>query len=178
MNMREAKIISNYANYVVKNNRKQLNKTDWNIIGANLKTTTKLRPYLTRKIVMSNIELANNKILDILSRNGIDVDKPLKIYNEAYEIAKSKENSKDLISIADRYVDLLSLKPKQEQIQTQTETISFNKMLETGETAKVTATREVKNLENREKTRVNTIIDPENSEKIDNSSTDNGSQAI
>ena len=148
MNLRDAKIISKYADYVVKCDRKLLNKDDWNIIGSELKTTDKLRPLITRKIVMSNLELANNRILEILSRNGITSDKPFELYKEAEAIAKEKQNSKDLITIADRYTDLLDLKPKQQQQMQQTEQISFTKMLDSVENAKITANREIKSIEN------------------------------
>ena len=144
---RDAKIIKEYAEFVVKHKRKRLTNDDWRIIGKDLKTTTKLRHHLTRKIVMSNLELANQTILNILTRNGIDQDKPFKLYNEAERIAKSKENSKDLISIADRYVELLDMKPKHTQTSIETQQVSYVSMLEDGNKGKITATKTTKQLD-------------------------------
>ncbi len=179
MNLRDIKIISNYVERVIKRDKKQLNYEDWKYIGKDIKTNKpEFSPVIAKRVVMSNLELANNKIIDALTRNGIDIDKPLSIYNEAYEIAKTKENSKDLITIADRYVDLLDMKPKNQQQTQQTEQISFTKMLDSGEKAKITAKREIKSVENGEKIRVNTITDVENGEKTDNSNTDNATEVI
>ena len=120
---------------------------------------------------MSNIELANNKILDILTRNGIDHDKPLKIYNEAYEIAKNKENSGDLIKIADRYTELLDMKPQKVQISETRKEIDYSNMLPNEVKRTISTT---KNIENSDLTRVNTNIEPDNEAKTNNDDNDNG----
>lgn len=130
LNYRDIKIINNYALKVVEKDKKQLNWNDWKFIGREIKSTgDKLKPVIAKRVVMSNLELANNRILDILSRNGIDHDKPLKIYNEAYEIAKNKENSGDLIKIADRYTELLDMKPQKVQISETRKEIDYSNML-------------------------------------------------
>jgi len=147
MRLRDAKIIDRYAHYVVKKDNKLLNKQDWNIIGQDLIPNDKIRPYYTKKIVMSNLELANKRILDVLSRNGIDENKPLKIYEEAYNIAKNKENSGDLIKIADRYTELLDMKPQKVQYSETRKQIDYNDMLPEQVTKRVTVNKSVENNE-------------------------------
>ena len=146
---RDAKIINNYAHYVVKKDNKLLNKQDWNIIGQDLIPNDKIRPYYTKKIVMSNLELANKRILDVLSKNNIDENKPLKIYEEAYNIAKNKENSGDLIKIADRYAELLDMKPQKVQYSETRKEINYDNMLPEQVTKKITTSKTIDNDENK-----------------------------
>jgi hypothetical protein len=149
MKVRDVKLIKRYAERVISKDSTNLNKDDWNEIGQDLIPNTKNRAFFTKKIIMSNKDLANRAIIDILSRNNIDADKAFTLYNDAEIIAKKKDNSKDLIAIADRYVELLDLKPKQQQQTTQTEVISFTGMLENGQKGKIVAKQEVKTLENK-----------------------------
>ena len=116
MQLRDHKIIKNYAKYVVENDRKLLNKADWNIIGAELKTTNKLRPFITRKIVMSNIEVANKTITDLLIKQGIKPDRGMKVLKIAEAIAIKNKNSSDLIKVAKEYNLLHDLMPNKVKI--------------------------------------------------------------
>lgn len=130
MNLRDIKIVSNYVNRVIERDKKQLNYDDWKYIGKDIKTNRpEFNPVIAKRVIMSNLELANNKVIDALIRNGIDTDKPLKIYDEAYQIAKSKENSGDLIKIADRYTELLDMKPQKVQISETRKEIDYSNML-------------------------------------------------
>ena len=129
MKIRDAKIISKYAERVVKRDTKRLKTEDWLIIGSELNVKNELKPAICRRIVNTNIELANKRILDILERNGINTDKPFEIYEEALKIAKSKENSSDLIKIADRYTELLDLKPQKVTISESRQQIDYSNML-------------------------------------------------
>ena len=163
MQHRDVQIISKWAKYVIKHKRKLLNKDDWRIIGSDLKTTDKLRPFITRKIIMSNIDVANQTLINILTRNGITEDKPFEIYEKARKIAEVKENSRDLITIADRYTELLDLKPKHTETHTQTEKVSYIGMLESGQKGKLTATKTIKQA---------------NNTQLDNDNTSNESETI
>jgi len=165
MTLRDHKIISNYARYVIEHDRKLLNRNDWKIIGKDLKTTEKLRPFLTRKIIMSNIETANKTITDLLIANGIKPERAFDLYKEAEQIARNKENSGDLIKIADRYTELHDLKPQKVTYTEQRKEIDYSNMLPNKVTKTISTT---KNIDNGEKTRVNTNDECENNANNDN----------
>ena len=129
MTLRDHKIIKDYAKYVIQHDRKLLNKTDWTIIGKELKTTDKLRPFLTRKIIMSNIETANQTITQLLLSNDIKPERALNLYKEAESIARDKQNSGDLIKIADRYTELHDLKPQKVTYTEQRREVDYVNML-------------------------------------------------
>ena len=129
MTLRDHKIIKDYAKYVIEHDRKLLNKADWRIIGKELKTTDKLRPFLTKKIIMSNLEIANKTITDLLIANDIKPERALDLYKEAEKIARNKENSGDLIKIADRYTELHDLKPQKVTYTEQRKEIDYSNML-------------------------------------------------
>ena len=146
---RDLQIINNYAETCVKKKKKQLVWDDWKYIGKDIKATSdKLKPVIAKRVVMSNLELANKRILDVLQKAGIDENKPLKIYEEAYNIAKNKENSGDLIKIADRYTELLDMKPQKVQYSETRKQIDYNNMLPEQVTKKITTSKNVNNSEN------------------------------
>lgn len=145
MKIRDAKIISKYAERVVKRDTKRLKTEDWLIIGSELNVKNELKPAICRRIVNTNIELANKRILDILERNGINTDKPFEIYEEALKIAKSKENSSDLIKIADRYTELLDLKPQKVTISESRQQIDYSNMLPEKTKKTISTTKTVQN---------------------------------
>jgi len=146
--LRQLHVIGNYARRCVERNTKLLNKNDWNIIGRNIKTTDKLRPFIAKKIIMANLEKANDKIIDILIKNGISENKPFEIYALAQQIAERKENSGDLIKIADRYIELHDLKPQKVQITESRRTVDYDKLLPETKTQTVSTTI---NSENKQK---------------------------
>ena len=163
MVFRDLQIINKYAETCVKKKKKQLVKEDWQYIGSEIKATSdKLKPIIARRVVMSNLELANKRILDVLQKNGINEDKPLKIYEEAYNIAKNKENSGDLIKIADRYTELLDMKPQKVQYSETRKEINYDNMLPEQVTKKISINKSV---ENEEFSRVNKKECPNLSDK-------------
>jgi hypothetical protein len=170
MNYRDLRIIANYVDRVIKRDKKQLKYEDWVYVGKDIKANKdEFKPLIAKRVVMSNLELANNKIIDALTRAGIDTDKPLKIYNEAYEIAKNKENSGDLIKIADRYTELLDMKPQKVQISETRKEIDYSNMLP--EQVKRTISTS-KSVDSCEFSAVNTKQDPDNEAKTNNSDDD------
>lgn len=150
LNFRNAKIIANYAKRVIELNKKRLETKDWAIIGKDIKTNREeLKPIIAKRVVMSNLELANSKIMDLLIQNDIKPERALNLYKEAEEIARNKENSSDLIKIADRYVELHDLKPQKVQISETRKEIDYSNMLP-NEVRKTIST--TKSIENKQKT--------------------------
>ena len=145
---RDLKIINNYAKRVIKRDTKKLNKDDWNEIGKDIIPNERIRAYYTKKIVMSNLELANSKILDLLNKAGISASKPLEIYKEAYKIAKEDKDVKELIKIADRYIELHDLKPQKVNITETRKTVDYDKLLPETKTQTISTTV---NSENKQK---------------------------
>jgi hypothetical protein len=129
MRILEAKIINRYADKVLQRNTTKLNKNDWNEIGKDLIPNDKTRSFYSKKIVMSNIEVANSRILAILSNNGIDENKPFQLLKKAEEIAISKDNSGDLIKIAKELIEIQDLKPQKIQYSETRKDIDYNNML-------------------------------------------------
>ena len=112
MEWRNIRIIKNYAQRCIERDKKQLNYDDWVIIGKDIKTQYPLiRPKIAKRIIMSNLELANKTILDLLLKNDIKPERGLNVLKEAETIARIHQSSGDLIKIADRYLDLHDLKP-------------------------------------------------------------------
>ena len=112
MEWRNIRIIKNYAQRCIERDKKQLNYDDWVIIGKDIKTQYPLiRPKIAKRIIMSNLELANKTILDLLLKNDIKPERGLNVLKEAETIARTNQSSGDLIKIADRYLDLHDLKP-------------------------------------------------------------------
>jgi len=142
----DAKIIKNYAKRVIERNTKLLNKDDWNIIGKDLIKNDKTRAFYSKKIVMSNLELANNKIIEMLINNDIKPERALNLYKEAENIARTKENSGDLIKIADRYVELHDLKPQKVQISETRKDIDYTNMLPTEVKKTISTTKSIENV--------------------------------
>jgi len=89
MRILEAKIINRYADKVLQRNTTKLNKNDWNEIGKDLIPNDKTRAFYSKKIVMSNIELANSRIMRILADNGITENKPFELLKKAEDIANN-----------------------------------------------------------------------------------------
>ena len=152
MKLRDHKIIGKYARYVVDNDRKLLNKADWRIIGAELKTTDKLRPFITRKIIMSNIEIANKTITDLLISQGIKPDRGMKVLKIAESIAIKNKNSADLIKVAKEYNLLHDLMPQRVKFtESRRSSPDYEGLLPPKETVTQTVSTTV-NSENNEKT--------------------------
>ena len=145
MAWRDLRIIKNYAQRCVEKDKKQLNYKDWTEIGKDIKTQYPLiRPKIAKRIVMSNLELANKTILDLLLKNDIKAERGLNLLKEAENIARTKENSKDLIAIADRYIDLHSLKPNKVKItESRTNNIDYEGLSRVKQT--VTTSKDVDN---------------------------------
>lgn len=139
----QIKTIKNYAKRVIERDTKKLNREDWIIIGKDITTNKeKLRPFLAKKQVMSNLEIANKAILDLLIQQDIKPERALGLYKEAEEIARTKENSGDLIKIADRYVELHDLKPQKVTISEtrQGNSPDYNDLLKHKQTVTITKT--------------------------------------
>ena len=114
MHLEQTKTIKNYAKRVLERDTKMFNKKDWTIIGEHLNIKPKferLRPIIAKRQVMDQLELANKTVIDLLLKADIQPNRGLNLLKEAENIARTKENSKDLIAIADRYIDLHDLKP-------------------------------------------------------------------
>ena len=141
MEWRNIRIIKNYAQRCIEKDKKQLNYDDWVIIGKDIKTNYPLiRPKIAKRIIMSNLELANKTILDLLLKNDIKAERGLNLLKEAEKIARTKENSKDLIAIADRYIDLHDLKPAKVKIteSRQTNNIDYEGLTKVKQTISTT----------------------------------------
>jgi hypothetical protein len=141
----EAKIINNYANRVIARKTTLLNKDDWNIIGQGLIKNDKTRAFYSKKIVMSNIEIANSRIMAILQTNGIDENKPFQLLKKAEEIAINKENSGDLIKIAKELIEIQDLKPQRVQISEQHKSIDYTNMIPNKVTKTISMTKSLDN---------------------------------
>jgi len=127
---RDVQIINNYAEVCVKRQKKQLVYDDWKYIGKDIKTNIeKIKPVIAKRVVMSNLEIANNRIMQILSSNGIDENKPFQLLKKAEEIAISKENSGDLIKIAKELIDIQDLRPQRIQISEQHKSIDYTNLI-------------------------------------------------
>ena len=112
MGWRNLRILKNYAVKVLEKDSKRLVYKDWVEIGKDIKTQYPLiRPKIAKRIIMSNLELANKTILDLLLKNDIKPERGLNVLKEAETIARTNQSSGDLIKIADRYLDLHDLKP-------------------------------------------------------------------
>ena len=165
MQLRDHKIITKYAKYVVDNDRKLLNKADWRIIGADLKTTDKLRSFITRKIVMSNIEIANKTITDLLVSQGIKPERGMKILKIAESIAIKNKNSSDLIKVAKEYNLLHDLMPQRIKFtESRRSSPDYEGLLPPKETVTKTISTTA-NVENREKTPLSVNEDAKTSDK-------------
>jgi len=148
MRILEAKLINNYAKQVIERNTTKLNKKDWNIIADGLLPESKVKTFYAKKIIMSNIDIANSRILDLLNKAGISASKPLEIYEEAYKIAKTNQDVKELIKIADRYIELHDLKPQKIQITESRKSVDYDKLLPETKTQTISTTV---NSENKQK---------------------------
>jgi len=149
LNYRNAKIIANYAKRVIELNKKRLETKDWAIVGKDIKTDKEhLKPVIAKRVIMSNLELANSKIMDLLIQNDIKPERALNIYKEAEEIARNKENSADLIKIADRYVELHDLKPQKVQISETRKEIDYTNMLPNEVKKTISTTKTIENKQN------------------------------
>lgn len=127
---RDIKIIKNYAKRVIERDKKQLSYDDWKIIGQDIKTDNeKIKPVIAKRIIMSNLEIANKTITDLLLANDIKPERALNLYKEAETIARNKENSGDLIKIADRYTELHDLKPQKVTYTEQRREVDYTNML-------------------------------------------------
>jgi len=127
---RDIKIIKNYAQRVIERDKKQLVYDDWKFIGKDIKTDNeKIKPVIAKRIIMSNLDLANKTITDLLLANDINPERALNLYKEAEGIARDKQNSGDLIKIADRYTELHDLKPQKIQYSETRKDIDYNNML-------------------------------------------------
>lgn len=121
------KIANEYAKKRIIENRTQLNTQDYKdiavrIYGENVKPLS----YIQCRKAMSMPEvkkIAELRIMDLLERNNIKPDKPFDLLKKAEEIATKKENSSDLIKIADKYLELHDLKPNKTVIK---ETRQYN----------------------------------------------------
>ena len=114
LRLEQIKTISNYARRVIERDTKKLNKDDWIKIGEHLKISPKferLRPVIAKRHVMSNLELANDRISKVLFDNHITDNTPFEILELAKQIAINKENSGDLIKIAKELIEIKDFKP-------------------------------------------------------------------
>lgn len=145
MKILDAKLINNYANRVLQRQTTKLNKDDWNIIASDLLPEHKLRPFIAKKKVMSNIEIANRRIMDILNKNGINENTPFELLNEATKIAKEKQNSSDLIKIAKELVEIQDLKPQKVTISESRQQIDYSNMLPEKTKKTISTTKTVQN---------------------------------
>ena len=148
MRILEAKLVNNYANRVIQRNTTKLNKNDWNIIAGDLLPESKVKTFYAKKIVMSNIDLANKRIMDILNQNNITENTPFELLNKAREIAENKENSSDLIKIAKELIEIQDLKPQKVQYSETRKEINYDNMLPEQVTKKITTSKNVNNSEN------------------------------
>jgi len=149
MNYRDAKIIRNYAKKVVELDKKQLKYDDWVEIGKDITSNNeRIKAAISKRIVMNNLELANKSIVDLLIKNDIKPERALNIYKEAEEIARNKENSADLIKIADRYVELHDLKPQKVQISETRKEIDYTNMLPNEVKKTISTTKTIENKQN------------------------------
>lgn len=112
IDMRTAKIISNYASKVVKKGTKHLTNEEKAEIGKVFNTPNpQIAAARTQQAINAHRREADQAIIDALVRNNISADKPFELLADAEKIAKETKKSKDLIAIADRYLDLHKLKP-------------------------------------------------------------------
>ena len=127
---RDIKIIRNYAQRVIERDKKQLVYEDWKFIGKDIKTDNeKIKPVIAKRIIMSNLDLANKTITDLLLKNDIAPERALNLYKEAENVARGKDNSGDLIKIADRYIELLDIKPQKVTYTEQRREVDYVNML-------------------------------------------------
>lgn len=141
----DAKIINNYAKRVLQRKTTKLNKLDWDIIGKDLIKNDKTRAFYSKKIVMSNIELANKRVMAILESNGINENTPFELLNKAKDIAISKDNSSDLIKIARELIELQDLKPQKVQISETRKEIDYTNMLPEQVSKTISTTKTIDN---------------------------------
>lgn len=147
MYYRDIQIINNYADRILEKKSKLLNWDDWKIIGRDIKTVNEsIKPAIAKRIVMSNIETANQRVLAILAKNNISENTAFEILNDALKIAKEKENSSDMIKIAKELIEIQDMKPNKVKV-TETRQITSNLQSNfdkaSGETRKITVQRDV-----------------------------------
>ena len=145
MKILDAKLINNYAQRVLERQTTKLNKEDWNIIASDLLPEHRLKTLIAKKKVMSNIEIANRRILDILAKNNINENTPFELLNEARDIARKKENSSDLIKIAKELVEIQDLKPQKVTISESRQQIDYTNMLPEKTKQTISTTKTVNN---------------------------------
>lgn len=143
LHSRDLRAISTYIRIVLQKRNRLLSKDDWIEIGSEITKNRKFAYLKAKKLIGDNMEQINTAIMALLAKSGIDKDRGLKLLLDAEEIAKKKENTSDMIKIADRYNELHGLKTATRVSIEEKRTIDYSKLLPEGETGSLSINKNV-----------------------------------
>jgi len=168
----QIKAIKKYCEIVIKKETKRLTRDEWIQVGKATQRWViddKIAYIRARKTIMSNQEIVNQTLINMLLQADISPERGFNLLKEAENIAKENKNSGDLIKIADRYLELHGLAPQKARIivKETRDTVDYSNLLPSKVKKSITLTTETsgKNLENGRFSRQNTNEGLENSEK-------------